>query len=75
MRKIPKDAITEAQLRKEIIRVSEEGYSSRGDWAKSHDITAQSVSAFMNKSQGAGLKIPAALGYEPVTIYVPLRKK
>lgn len=75
MKKIPKNAITEKQLRKKLELVAARDFNSRADWAKTHNITAQSVSAFMTRNQGAGLMIPRALGFEPVTIYVPIESK
>lgn len=75
MKDIPKNAITERDLRKKARSVIEDKYNSAGDWAKTHDITAQAISAFLTKRQGPGRAIPRALGYEPVTIYVPVPRK
>lgn len=72
MKKVPKTAITERELKRKLKRVIEEGYSSRRDWAVAHDITPQSVSALFKGTQGPGLQIPEALGYRPVTVYVPV---
>lgn len=69
--RVPKTAITERGL-KRLIKEAAKEHSSLGEWAKDNDITAQQVSAFFAKTQGAGLKIPAALGYRPQTIYLPV---
>lgn len=68
---VPKIAITERGL-KQLIRKASKNHSSVGEWAKAHDITPQSVSAFMRKTQHAGLKIPEALGYKPQIVFIPL---
>lgn len=69
--RVPKTAITERGLKK-LIKQAAKDHSSLGEWAKENDITAQQVSAFFAKTQGAGLKIPAALGYRPQTVYLPV---
>lgn len=74
MRRIPKSAITERELRRLLKRAAEE-QGSRRDWAIDHGITPQSVSAFLTRTQGAGLQIPEALGYKPQVIYIPLEEK
>lgn len=69
--RVPRTAITEKGL-KRLIRDAAKKHSSLADWAVDNDITPQQVSAFFAKVQGAGLKIPAALGYRPQTIYLPV---
>lgn len=69
--RVPKSAITEKGL-KRLIRDAAKKHASVGEWARDNDITAQSVSAFFRKTQGAGLKIPEVLGYRPQVIYLPL---
>ena len=68
--RVPKTAITEKGLKK-LVTEAVKG-SSQADWAISNDLTPQSVSAFMNDIQTAGLKIPEVLGYRPQVIYLPL---
>ncbi len=68
---VPKSAITEKGL-KRLIRDAAKKHASTGEWARENDITAQAVSAFFRKTQGAGLKIPEVLGYRPQVIYLPL---
>jgi hypothetical protein len=69
--KVPKYAITERALKK-LMKKEAEKHSSLGAWAIEHDITPQVVSAFIRKIQSAGLQIPAALGYKPQVVYIPL---
>lgn len=69
--RVPKTAITEKGLRKLLDKATKD-HASRSEWAKEHDITPQSVSAFMLQTQGAGLQIPQALGYRPQTVYLPV---
>jgi hypothetical protein len=68
---VPKHAITEKGL-KRLLKDAAKNHSSMSDWANSNNITFQSVSAFMRKVEGAGLKIPAALGYRPQLVFIPL---
>lgn len=68
--RIPKSAITEKQLRR-LLR-NEADDSSLSAWAVDNGIVPQAASAFMRKTQTAGLQIPEALGYYPQTIYLPL---
>lgn len=68
---IPKSAITEKTLRKQIKTAAKE-YTSLSEWAVAKQITPQQVSAFMRRVQSAGLKIPEVLGYRPQTIYLPI---
>lgn len=72
--RVPKTAITEKGI-KRLIRDAAKKHPSVGDWAREHDITPQSVSAFFRKTQGAGLKIPEVLGYRPQVVYIPLDEK
>lgn len=69
--KIPKTAITEKGLKK-LIKDAVGTDGSRTDWANENGVTPQQVSAFFCGKQGAGLKIPAVLGYRPQTIYLPV---
>lgn len=73
---VPKTAITERGL-KQLMKqaVKDGGYSSISDWANAHSITPQQAIAFVNKTQGAGLKIPAALGYRPQTVFLPVEEE
>lgn len=68
--RIPKSAITEKQLRRLLRRAADD--STLGAWATDNGIVPQAVSAFMRKTQSAGLQIPEALGYYPQVIYLPL---
>lgn len=74
MSKVPKYAITERQLKK-LLKVESDKHTSVGAWALENDITPQAVSAFMRKIQSAGLQIPAALGYKPQTVYIPIEEE
>lgn len=67
---IPKTAITERQLRKLMKKAA--GEKALGAWALENGITSQVVSAFMRKTQSAGLKLPQVLGYRPQVVYLPL---
>lgn len=67
----PKKAITAKGLKRVLKREAREK-NSASDWAVDNDITPQAVSAFVRGTQGAGLQIPRALGYKPVTIYIPV---
>lgn len=67
---IPATAITERQLRKLMQKTA--GDKALGAWALENGITAQVVSAFMRKTQSAGLKLPEVLGYRPQVVYLPL---
>lgn len=49
-----------------------EEHTSLGAWAVDNDITPQVVSAFVRKTQSAGLQIPAVLGYKPQIVYIPI---
>lgn len=68
--RIPKSAITEKQLRRLLREAADD--STVSAWATDNDITPQAASAFMRRTQTAGLQIPEALGYYPQTIYLPL---
>lgn len=68
--RVPKTAITERGL-KRLIRDQAKN-SSMSDWAEKHGIFPQTVSAFLRKTQGAGIQIPEALGYRPQIVYLPL---
>lgn len=69
--RVPRTAITEKGLKK-LIKEAAKAHSSVGDWARENDISPQQVSAFLRKTQGAGLKIPEILGYKPQLIFLPL---
>lgn len=69
--RVPSYAITERGLKK-LLREAAKEFSSNADWAAHKDITPQSVSAWLRKVQGAGLQIPAALGYKPQVVYIPV---
>jgi hypothetical protein len=69
--KIPKSAITERQLRR-LLKDAAEDPGSPSAWAVDNDITPQAVSAFLRKTQTAGIQIPEALGYFPQVIYLPI---
>lgn len=69
--KVPAHAITERGLKK-LLKQAAEDHTSLGAWAIANDITPQAVSAFMRKIQSAGLQIPAALGYKPQVVYIPI---
>ena len=68
---VPKRAITEKGL-KRLLRDAGRKHSSMSEWSSVHNITPQSVSAFMRKLEGPGLKIPEALGYRPQTVFIPI---
>ena len=68
---VSKTAITERGL-KQLLRKAAKSSISMTEWAKTHNITPQAVSAFMRKTQSAGLQIPEALGYRPQIVYLPL---
>ena len=68
--RIPKSAITEKQLRRLLREAAED--STISAWANDNGIPPQAASAFMRRTQTAGLQIPEALGYYPQTIYLPL---
>jgi hypothetical protein len=68
---VPKTAITEKGL-KRLMKDAAKKHASVSEWAKSHEITPQAVSAFLRKTQGAGLQIPEALGYRPQIVFLPL---
>lgn len=71
--RVPKSAITEKGLKKLILEaVGTDG--SKSDWATANGITPQQLSAFFCKKQGAGLKIPEALGYRPEVVFVPVEE-
>jgi len=70
---IPKTAITEKTLRKHI-RGAAKSHSSVSAWAVENGLTAQQVTAFLRKTQGAGLKLPELLGYRPQLIFIPLNE-
>lgn len=72
MKKIPSSALTERQLIRALKKEIREAGSAR-DWAIDHGITSQQVSAFLLGKQGAGVLIPKALGYKPVTIFIRKR--
>lgn len=67
--RIPKSAITEKQLRRLLREAAEDTLSA---WAVDNGIVPQAVSAFMRKTQSAGLQIPKALGYYPQVIFLPV---
>lgn len=69
--RVPKTAITERGLKK-LMKEAADEYTSIGAWAVDNGILPQTVSAFMRKTQGAGLQIPAALGYRPQIVYLPI---
>lgn len=69
--RVPNYAITEQGL-KRLLRQAAKEHASHSDWAATHGITPQAVSAWMRKTQGAGLQIPQALGYKPQTVYIPV---
>ena len=71
MSRVPKSAITERELRK-LVRAQIHKHVSYTEWGEKNGITPQQISAFMCKSQGAGVKIPAALGYRPQLVYLPM---
>jgi len=71
---VPRSAITERGLKK-LIEQAAQSHSCVGEWAREHDITPQSISAFFRKTQGPGLKIPEVLGYRPQVVYLPLDEK
>jgi len=68
--RVSRFAITEKGLKK-LITNAVKG-STQADWAISNKLTPQSVSAFLNDIQTAGLRIPEVLGYRPQVIYLPL---
>jgi hypothetical protein len=68
--RIPKSAITEKQLRRLLKRAAED--STLSAWAVDNGIVPQAASAFMRRTQTAGLQIPEALGYYPQVIFLPL---
>ena len=69
--RVPKTAITERGLKKLLKRAARE-HASLSEWANDNKITPQAVSAFMRDTQGAGLQIPAALGYRPQVVFIPV---
>lgn len=69
--RVPKYAITERGLRK-LMKDAAKEHSSLSDWAVENGITPQVISAFTRKIQSAGLQIPAALGYRPQVVYIPV---
>lgn len=69
--RVPSYAITERGLR-HLLKKAAEDHTSLGAWAHDNGITPQAVSAFMRKVQGAGLQIPAALGYKPQIVFIPV---
>lgn len=69
--KIPKTAITERKLRKLLQEEINKNGTSTG-WAIEQNITPQAVSAFERQIQSAGLQIPAALGYKPAIVFIPV---
>lgn len=70
--KIPPYSITEKELRR-LVRLSIASTGTASSWAVDNDITPQQVGAFLRKDQGAGIKIPEILGYEPMVIYIPIK--
>lgn len=70
MSKILKVAITELKLRRLLKKELQD--KTMTDWGKKYKMTPQQVSAFIRKKQGAGARIPAALGYKPITVYIPI---
>ena len=74
MKKIPSTAITERQLIKKLRKAIKEVGSIR-EWSTDHGIISQQAGAFMRGTQGAGVKIPKALGYRPVIIFIPVDRK
>lgn len=68
---VPKSAITEKGL-KALIKKAAKEKDSVGEWARENGITPQAVSSFFRKTQSAGIKLPAVLGYRPQVIYLPL---
>lgn len=71
---VPNTAITERGL-KQLMRKAAKEHSSVSEWAKAHGITPQAVSAFIRKTQGAGLQIPEALGYRPQIVFLPVEEE
>lgn len=71
---VPKSAITERGL-KQLIKQESKNSSSVGAWAEEVGLTRQVVSAFLNKTQGAGLKIPEVLGYRPQIVFLPVSEE
>lgn len=69
--RVPKAAITERGLKK-LIKKKAKKHTSMGSWAEEHGILPQTLSAFLRKTQGAGLQIPEALGYRPQIVFLPL---
>lgn len=69
--KVPKSAITERKLRKILQEAINKNGTSTG-WAIENEITPQAVSAFERQIQSAGLQIPAALGYKPALVFIPV---
>lgn len=69
--RVPSYAITERGLRR-LLKDAAKDHSSFSAWGQDHGITPQTISSFMRKVQGAGLQIPAALGYRPQIVYIPL---
>jgi len=62
--------LTERELRRELKQLlKEEDFTAR-EWATDNGITPQQVTAFLRREQGAGLKIPKALGYKPLIVFV-----
>lgn len=59
--------VTEPMLRKMIRK---EAGDEQGAFATEHGVHPSGISAFMQKKQGAGLKIPAIFGLKPITVFV-----
>lgn len=72
--RVPKYAITEKGLKKLIRNAVKKAGGSQTEWANSKGVTTSSVTAFIRKTQPAGLKLPAALGYRPQIIFIPVDK-
>lgn len=69
--RVPKFAITERGLKK-LLKDAAKDHSSLAAWGAENGITPQVISAFMRKIQSAGLQIPAALGYKPQIVFIPI---
>jgi len=69
--RVPKQAITEKGLKK-LIRDQVKKHASQHEWAQKKGVQTAGVSAFMRKTQSPGLAIPAAVGYKPQVVYIPI---
>lgn len=69
--RVPKSAITEKGLKK-LIKDDVKNYASQSEWAREHGVQTAGVTAFFRKTQPAGIAIPAAVGYKPQVVYIPI---